>query len=103
MGTKPEEMIALPEAATCRTQSLLACFGEELPEPCCHCDNCAAPPSMVDASVEAQKVLSAVYRTGQLFGAVHIIAVLRGDKTDGVLRHGHDRLPVFGIGGDHAA
>ena len=47
MRTKLEEMIALTEAATCRTRSLLACFGEELPEPCGHCDNCAAPPLMV--------------------------------------------------------
>jgi ATP-dependent DNA helicase RecQ len=53
--------------------------------------------------VEAQKVLSAVYRTGQVFGALHIGAVLRGETTDGVMRHGHDRLPTFGIGRDHAA
>ena len=103
MRTRLEEMIALTEAPTCRTRSLLACFGEELPEPCGHCDNCATPPLMVDATVDAQKVLSAVYRTGQIFGALHIIAVLRGEQTDGVLRHGHDRLPTFGIGRDHAA
>ena len=103
MRTKLEEMIALTEAATCRTRSLLACFGEELSEPCGHCDNCAAPPLMVDATVEAQKVLSAVYRTDQVFGALHIIAVLRGETTEGVLRHGHDRLPTFGVGADHAA
>ncbi len=103
MRTKLEEMIALTEAATCRTRSLLACFGEELPEPCGHCDNCVAPPQVVDATVEAQKVLSAVYRTDQVFGALHIIAVLRGETTDGVMRHGHDRLPTFGIGADHAA
>jgi ATP-dependent DNA helicase RecQ len=53
--------------------------------------------------VEAQKVLSAVYRTDQVFGAIHIIAVLRGETTDGVMRHGHDRLPTFGVGADHAA
>jgi ATP-dependent DNA helicase RecQ len=100
--TKLEEMIALTEAVTCRTQSLLACFGETLAEPCGHCDNCATPPLMVDATVDAQKVLSAVYRTGQIFGALHIIAVLRGEQTDGVLRHAHDRLPVFAIGADHA-
>jgi ATP-dependent DNA helicase RecQ len=103
MRTKLEEMIAFTEAARCRTQSLLACFGEELPGPCGHCDNCAAPPRMVDATVEAQKVLSAVYRTDQIFGAVHIIAVLRGEPSDGVLRHAHDRLPTFGVGADHAA
>ena len=99
--TKLEEMIALTEAVTCRTRSLLACFGEELAEPCGHCDNCATPPLMVDATVDAQKVLSAVYRTGQIFGALHIIAVLRGEQTDGVLRHGHDRLPTYGIGREH--
>ncbi len=103
MRTKLEEMIALTEAVTCRTRSLLACFGEELAETCGHCDNCATPPLMVDATVDAQKVLSAVYRTGQVFGALHIIAVLRGETTDGVQRHGHDRLPTFGVGREHAA
>jgi ATP-dependent DNA helicase RecQ len=103
MRTKLEEMIALTEVASCRTRSLLGCFGEELSEPCGHCDNCSAPPRMVDATVEAQKVLSAVYRTNQVFGALHVVAVLRGETTDGVLRHGHDRLPTFGIGADHAA
>jgi ATP-dependent DNA helicase RecQ len=44
-----------------------------------------------------------VYRTDQVFGALHIVAVLRGETTDGVMRHGHDRLPTFGIGADHAA
>ena len=102
MRTKLEEMIALTESVTCRTRALLGCFGEELAEPCGHCDNCAAPPRTVDATVEAQKVLSAVYRTNQVFGALHIIAVLRGEMTDGVLRHGHDRLPTFGVGAEHA-
>jgi ATP-dependent DNA helicase RecQ len=101
MRTKLEEMIALTEAVTCRTRALLACFGEDLSEPCGHCDNCIVPPRTVDATVEAQKVLSAVYRTDQVFGALHIIAVLRGDTTDGVLRHAHDRLPTFGVGADH--
>ena len=88
MRTKLEEMIALTEAATLPHAALLGCFGEELSQPCGHCDNCAAPPRMVDATVEAQKVLSAVYRTDQVFGALHIIAVLRGEATEGVLRHG---------------
>jgi ATP-dependent DNA helicase RecQ len=103
MRTKLEEMIALTEGVTCRTRSLLTCFGEDLPEPCGHCDNCAAPPRTVDATVEAQKVLSAVYRTDQVFGAIHIISVLRGETTDGVMRHRHDRLPTFGLGADHPA
>ncbi|HEY8287967.1 MAG TPA: DNA helicase RecQ [Acetobacteraceae bacterium] len=100
MRTKLEEMVALTEAVTCRTRSLLSCFGEALACDCGHCDNCDAPPVTADATVEAQKVLSAVYRTEQIFGAIHVIAVLRGEKTEAVLRHGHDRLPIFGIGAD---
>jgi ATP-dependent DNA helicase RecQ len=56
----------------------------------------------VDGTVAAQKVLSAVYRTGQRFGALHIVAVLRGQTNDMVQRHGHDRLPTFGIGADQS-
>jgi len=103
MRTKLEEMIALTEAVTCRTRTLLACFGEMLPADCGHCDNCESPPVTSDATVDAQKVLSAVYRTGQIFGGIHVISVLRGEKTEPVLRHGHDRLPTFGIGTDRAA
>ena len=103
MRAKLEEMIALTEAVTCRTRTLLSCFGEAMEQPCGHCDNCDAPPTTVDATIEAQKVLSAVYRTEQIFGALHIISVLRGEATEAVLRHGHDRLPTFGVGADHAA
>jgi ATP-dependent DNA helicase RecQ len=103
MRTKLEQMIALTEGVTCRTRSLLSCFGEELSDSCSHCDNCATPPVTVTATTEAQMVLSAVYRTGQLFGVNHIIAVLRGEQTDTVLRHGHDRLRTFGVGSAHAA
>ena len=102
MRTKLEEMVALTEAVTCRTRSLLTCFGEAMEAGCGHCDNCDAPPVTEDATVSAQKVLSAVYRTGQIFGAIHIIAVLRGEQTEAVLRHGHDKLPTFGVGSDHA-
>jgi ATP-dependent DNA helicase RecQ len=103
MRTKLEEMVALTEAVTCRTRSLLTCFGEALDCECGHCDNCDAPPIQVDASTEAQMVLSAVYRTNQIFGAAHVVSVLRGDRTDGVLRHGHDKLRTFGVGAGHAA
>jgi ATP-dependent DNA helicase RecQ len=103
MRAKLEEMIALTETASCRTAALLACFGETLPEPCGHCDTCLAPPSTVDATEEARKLLSAVYRTGQIFGALHLAAVLRGEKTDAVLRHGHDQLPTFGVGADRTS
>ncbi|HEX2942845.1 MAG TPA: DNA helicase RecQ [Rhodopila sp.] len=103
MRTKLEEMIALTEAVSCRTRSLLTCFGEAMEGPCGHCDNCDAPPVTADSTTEAQMVLSAVYRTDQIFGANHIVAVLRGDKTDTVLRHGHDRLRTFGIGTGQSA
>jgi ATP-dependent DNA helicase RecQ len=103
MRAKLEEMVALTETASCRTAALLACFGETLAEPCGHCDTCLAPPTTVDATEEARKLLSAVYRTGQIFGALHLAAVLRGEKSDAVLRHGHDRLPTFGIGADRSA
>ena len=103
MRTKLEEMVALTEAVTCRTRSLLSCFGEALDGECGHCDNCDAPPVTVDASTEAQMVLSAVYRTDQIFGAGHIVAVLRGERTDGVSRHRHDRLRTFGVGAAHPA
>jgi ATP-dependent DNA helicase RecQ len=102
MRSRLEAMIALTETTACRTRSLLGCFGEELGEPCGHCDNCATPATLVDGTVEAQKALSAVYRTGQMFGAVHVIAVLRGQETEMVLRHGHQRLPTFGIGSDRS-
>ena len=95
-----EAMIALTETAECRTRALLACFGEEMAGPCGHCDLCAAPPRRFDGTVPAQKVLSAVLRTGRMFGALHIVAVLRGEKTDQVIRHHHDALPTFGVGRD---
>ncbi|MFL5284334.1 MAG: DNA helicase RecQ [Rhodopila sp.] len=101
MRTKLEEMVALTETVACRTKSLLTCFGETLPCDCGHCDNCEVPPVTTDATTEAQMVLSAVYRTSQIFGAAHIVSVLRGEKTEGVLRHGHDKLKTFGVGAAH--
>jgi ATP-dependent DNA helicase RecQ len=102
MRTKLEEMVALTEAVNCRTRSLLTCFGETLETECGHCDNCEAPPVTADATTAAQMVLSAVYRTDQIFGAAHIVAVLRGERTEGVLRHHHDKLRTFGVGAAHA-
>ncbi|HEY1933533.1 MAG TPA: DNA helicase RecQ [Acetobacteraceae bacterium] len=103
MRTKLEEIIGLTEAVSCRTRTLLSCFGEEMAADCGHCDNCDEPPVTSDATVDAQKVLSAVYRTDQIFGALHIISVLRGEKTEAVLRHRHDSLPTFGLGAEHGA
>lgn len=78
---------------------LLDYFGEAS-GPCGNCDTCLAPPETFDASTLAQKALSTIYRTGQRFGAVHLIDVLRGKGGERIARWGHERLSVFGIGAD---
>lgn len=97
---KLEGLLAYAEAIDCRRQLLLGAFGETYPGPCGHCDNCVAPPKTWDATVPAQKALSAVYRTGQRFGSGHVIDVLRGQDTERVLKLDHHRLSTFGIGED---
>jgi ATP-dependent DNA helicase RecQ len=91
-------MIAFAEATTCRRRVLLGYFGERLDEDCGNCDVCLDPPKLYDATLDAQKALSAVYRTGERFGIGHIIDVLRGHATEKVAQWDHDRLNVFGMG-----
>jgi len=88
---------ALVETGTCRRAVLLRHFGEDPPSGCGNCDNCLAPPPSVDATTTAQKLLSAVYRTGQSFGLGHIEAVLTGKSNDKIVQRQHDRLSVYGI------
>ena len=95
---KLEALIAYSEAAGCRRQVLLRHFGEELPQPCGNCDGCLEPRALVDLTVPAQKLLSAVARTGQRFGAAHVVDVLLGGSTDKIRQLGHDQLSVHGIG-----
>jgi ATP-dependent DNA helicase RecQ len=96
-----EAMVAIAEAATCRRALLLRCFGEEPErEQCGNCDICLAPPRLFDGTVAAQKLLSAVLRTGRRFGLNHLVDVLRGRMTDKVAQFAHDRLPTFGVGKD---
>lgn len=93
------------EARDCRRIPLLAYFGETLTQPCGHCDNCVRMPATGetrDVTVEARQFLSCVKRTGERFGPAHIIAVLRGSRSDKVLARGHDRLSTFGIGREHS-
>ncbi|UJJ57528.1 DNA helicase RecQ [Rhodanobacter denitrificans] len=97
---KLESLLAYAEATGCRRQLLLGAFGEVYPGPCGHCDNCLAPPKTWDATVPAQKALSAVYRTGQRYGSGHVIDVLRGEETERVLALDHHRLSTFGVGAD---
>ncbi|MDH4031646.1 MAG: RecQ family ATP-dependent DNA helicase, partial [Chromatiales bacterium] len=95
---KLQAMIALAESLTCRRRVLLGYFGEELADDCGNCDICLNPPETFDASVEAQKVLSCVYRVGERFGIKHVVDVLRGADTDRIRKLGHDRLSTYGIG-----
>ena len=90
-------LLALCEAPTCRRQTLLAYFGETS-EPCGNCDLCLSGVEMFDGTIDAQKVMSAILRTGQRFGTEHLINVLMGVENDMVLRWGHEALPTFGVG-----
>ncbi|MDR3213341.1 MAG: DNA helicase RecQ [Azoarcus sp.] len=94
-----DALVGLAETTTCRRQHLLAYFGEESP-PCGNCDNCLEPPQSWNATEAARKALSCVYRTGQRYGAGHLIDVLRGELTDKVRDRGHESLSTFGIGND---
>ncbi|MBI2317684.1 MAG: DNA helicase RecQ, partial [Betaproteobacteria bacterium] len=96
---KLDALLGLCETAGCRRVRLLEYFGEAS-KPCGNCDTCLAPPETWDATEAARKALSAIYRTGQRFGAVHLIDVLRGKANERTGRWGHERLSVFGIGAD---
>lgn len=95
---------ALVETAGCRRRILLKHFGEDAPETCGNCDNCLNPPAAIDASVTAQKFLSAVFRTGMLYGVGYIEGILTGVSSERSLMNGHEKLSVFGIvDGDEVA
>ena len=100
LRAKLEALLALAESTGCRRQQLLAYFGEASP-PCGNCDNCLQPPQTWDATEAARKLLSCIYRlqqSGAAFGAGHVIDVLRGQATDKVRAHGHERLSTWAIG-----
>ncbi|HEY8564339.1 MAG TPA: DNA helicase RecQ [Beijerinckiaceae bacterium] len=92
-------LLALCEAPRCRRQTLLTYFGETA-EPCGNCDLCQDGAVTVDATVEAQKLLSAAVRTGERFGTEHLVSVLMGETTEAVRRFGHESLKTFGVGAD---
>ena len=97
---KLDALLGFCESTRCRRQTLLQYFGELRAKPCGNCDNCLEPPATWDGTTAAQKALSAVYRTGQRFGVVHLIDVLLGKSTERVQQFGHDRLSTFGVGSD---
>ncbi|WP_159017246.1 DNA helicase RecQ [Cognatiluteimonas profundi] len=98
--SKLDTLIGYCESTGCRRQTLLGYFGESHPGACGSCDNCMQPPRSWDATVAAQKALSCVYRSGQRFGAAHMIDVLRGADTVKIRQHGHQSLTTYGIGTD---
>ncbi|HEX8873903.1 MAG TPA: DNA helicase RecQ [Nitrosospira sp.] len=98
-SAKLDALLALCEATTCRRVRLLDYFGEAVAYAACgNCDVCLDPPQVWDGTVAAQKALSCAFRTGQRFGAGHLIDVLRGNDTERVRQWGHDKVSTFGIG-----
>jgi ATP-dependent DNA helicase RecQ len=95
-------LLALCEAPHCRRQSLLAYFDERA-EPCGNCDLCLEGTELFDGTVDAQKAMSAILRTGERFGTEHLIDVLLGNASEAVRRNGHEALPTFGVGRDRKA
>ena len=96
-SAKLDALLGLCEASSCRRVRLLSYF-DEASAPCGNCDVCIEPPQVWDGTLAAQKALSCVYRTGQRFGAAHLIDVLLGKETERVMQWGHRELSTFGIG-----
>ena len=97
---KLSALLGICETAECRRRAILAHFGESHPGSCGNCDTCLSPVATWDGTDAAVKALAAVYRTGQRFGAQHVIDVLTGHSTERTQRFGHDSQPVFGAGRD---
>jgi ATP-dependent DNA helicase RecQ len=97
---KLSALLGVCETATCRRQAILKHFGEDHAGECGNCDTCLNPVDTWDATDAVVKALAAVFRTGQRFGAAHVIDVLMGKATEKVERFGHEQLKVFGVGKD---
>ena len=94
-----DTLVGYCEAPECRRRSLLAYFGETI-EPCGNCDVCIDPVEMADGTEHGFKVLTAVQGSGQIYGAVHIVDILRGMNTEKIAKAGHDNLPAYGAGAE---
>jgi len=97
---KLNAMAAFAESGTCRRRALLGYFSEQLGEDCGNCDICLDPPESFDATEDARKALSCVFRVGQRFGIGHVVDVLRGAKTERIYSLQHEKLSTWGIGKD---
>jgi ATP-dependent DNA helicase RecQ len=93
-------LVSLCESPRCRRQTLLAYFAEET-QACGNCDVCLDGAPVIDGTIPAQKILSAMIRTGERFGTEHLVNLLCGDETEAILRFGHEKLRTFGVGKEH--
>jgi ATP-dependent DNA helicase RecQ len=100
---KLNALLAYCESPGCLRQSLLSYFGEELAEPCGNCFTCSNPPSTFDGTIPAQKALSNIYRTEQMFGANYLIDILIGRQNKRISSFNHDQLSTYGIGKDFSS
>ena len=99
---KLNAMVGLAESSTCRRRVLLGYFGERLEQNCGNCDVCLNPPEQFDATVDAQKALSCVYRLGQGFGVGYVVEVLRGADNERIRARRHQQLSTYGLGSDRS-
>jgi len=95
------EILRYAESSVCRRTQLLAHFAEQYPGNCTRCDVCAGEVVREDLTESARKVLSAAVRTGERFGAHHLVDILTGNPTDKIMERGHDALPTYGVGREH--
>lgn len=100
---KLNHMLAFAEATHCRRQILLRYFDESYDKPCGYCDVCDNPPEIVDATIDAQKLLSCIYRLRQNYGLMHVIDVLRGSTSEKIKQMGHHHLSTYAIGKEKPA
>lgn len=97
---KLERMWEYASTSDCRTNSVLAYFGEYKKDGCGHCDNCLNPPIKKDGTIPAQKILSAIWRSNQSIGIELLIDVLRGSQKQDIRERGLDKIKTFGVGRD---
>lgn len=96
-----DAMLGFAGSNSCRRRSLLRYFGEDYGrESCERCDVCRGEVETVDATIDAQKIMSAIVRSGQRYGAGHVVDIVSGAETEGMRRSGHDQLPTYGAGAD---
>ncbi len=96
-------LVGFAQELTCRRRALLGYLGESTESDCGNCDVCLDPPELYDATEDARKALSCVYRTGERFGVGHVVDVLRGSKNQRIADLRHERLSTYGIGADRSA